>query len=242
MSSKNWAHENYLANGPGASSEIELNHIEAMQAPLLDHRTIGLNHEALQSARSLTPSINGPPRSHSPSPLYVSTDHPNHSPMDPSPGYHQRHSSGNLLASHQIRSPSPGPQAAMSQYQYPPQPHSRQSSGNPLLQSQSPQQSPQHIRQISENMLGQGGRQSPGPYQSYTGRHSPGPYQSYSPHQSPQHARQMSGNVLSGTPPPSYIPPPPGLQSTQQHYHQHQQSMSSSGHSNTAGRGPHGGY
>jgi hypothetical protein len=62
---KTWHTKITLANGPGASSEIDLNHLEAMQAPLLDHRTIAMNQEALQSTRSLTPSLpaNGPQRS-----------------------------------------------------------------------------------------------------------------------------------------------------------------------------------
>ena len=244
--SKNWAYENYLANGPAGASEIELNQFEAMQAPLLDYRTIGMNQDALQSTRSLTPSLpqNTLQRSHSPSPLYISTDDLNQSPVDPPPVQHQRQPSGTLLANQQIRSSSPGPQSAMGQYRYPPRPHSRQNSGFAgSSQPYSPQQSPQHNRQLSGNMLGQGGRQSPGPYQAYTGRHSPGPYQSYSSQVSPQQARPMSGNILSGTPPPTYIPPPPGLQSVQQqYYHQSQQSMSSSGHSSTAGRGPRGGY
>lgn len=184
-----------------------------------------MNQDAMQSRRSLTPSL-PPQRSYSPSPLFVSTDNLNQSPMDSSPAQHYRQPSGNLLADHQIRSPSPGPQATINQYQYPPQPHSRQNSGNNLAstgysQPYSPQQRQQHIRQISGNVLGQGGRES---------------YQSYSPQSSPQHGRQMSANIHS-SPPPSYIASPPGLQQ-----HQHQQSTSSNGHSNTAGRGPRSGY
>ena len=255
--SKNWAFDNYLANGPGAPSEIELGQYDPMQTPLLDGRSVGVNPDAMSSSRSLN-STPLPPnalqRNFPPSSLHLSADDLNQSPVNahpsPSPIQHQRQLSGNPLAGQQMRSQSPGPYNSM--MQYPPQPHSRQSSGNMLntarstspglYQAYSPQHSPQHSRQASGNMLMQGGRQSPGGYQPYSqpspqtqhpsaGRQSPGPYQSYYGQQS-QHTRQTSGNMLSNTPPPGYVSPPPGL-------HYHQQSMSST--HGSASRGTQGG-
>jgi hypothetical protein len=238
--SKNWAFENYLAGGPGMQSEIELTQVDPRQSPR-DSRASVMNQEGLASTQALL----GPQRSYTPIPLHVSTDNLNESTgsRNSSP-QHLRQMSGNMLAGQQMRPQSAGAYNAM--MQYPPQQlHSRQSSGNTLgtpqlrspspgpYQAYSPQQSPQHVRQTSGNMLAQGG----GPYPAYQdGRQSPGPYQSYSPHVSPQHARQMSGNMLSSTPPPGYAPTPPGLQQQQQQHHQH--SMGNSGH----GRGAYRGY
>lgn len=233
VTSKNWAYDNYLANGPaGAQSEIELGKYDPMQTPLLDGRSVGVNQDAMSSSRSLDAAPlppNALQRSFSPSPLQLSTDNLNQSPHPSlSPVQHQRQLSGNMLAGQQMRARSPGPYDSV--MQYPPQPHSRQNSGNMLntarstspglYQAYSPQHSPQHSRQASGNMLMQGGRQSPGPYQSYYGQQS-------------QHTRQTSGNMLSNTPPPGYVSPPPGL-------HYHQQSMGGATHG-SASRGTQGG-
>uniref|UniRef100_A0A8H7Y363 DUF221-domain-containing protein n=1 Tax=Psilocybe cubensis TaxID=181762 RepID=A0A8H7Y363_PSICU len=139
---------------------------------------------------------------------------------------HGRQSSATVLAGQQPRngsptqyqrSQSPGPNQA-----YPPQQHTRQSSGNMLAgraaspgpyQAYNQQQQQQHARQISGNVLANGRSTSPGPSQAYSAQlqqharqtsgnmladtrsRSPGPYQSYTPTQQP-HSRQMSGNPL----------------------------------------------
>jgi len=222
-----------------------------MEEPLLSPRSMAMHNQGFVSQQSLSlpPSIaHGSYKEaplhrpqdygYSPSPSYVSTENliqgypltPASETSHNSHFQHERQGSGNLLGQ-QIRSPSPGPQAAMG---YPPQPHGRQPSGDILSgssanqnQMQMQQHQAQHARQASGNMLAGGQQQrsqSPGPYQAYPPSSarspSPGVQQAYSPQQ--QHARQMSGNPLSAARSPS--PGPYQAYAPQQQQHARQAS------------------